>query len=306
LFLSMEYIDGEDLASTLKQRGGFPEAEGIELVRQICAGLGAVHARGVLHRDLKPANIMVNRAGRPQLMDFGIATPGGTSGAGVIEGTPAYMAPEQRTGGVVSVQSDIYALGLVMHEIFTGVRAPQGRVPGVNARVQDAVRQCLEPDPAARPASTQAVAAMLQVVLLDARTVWRRILHLVLQLVIMPFWWVGGQAIVGRNDLGAGVGAALVVGGVLLAFVVFRYPIGWTVPYKGHRIRFYNHPVFGERLYIDDQLADRGRLGFNVTMRGTIESGAGAGERITAQSRCTFVTVSCRIVAESFAPAAVT
>ena len=98
-------------------------------LRQICAGLGAVHARGVLHRDLKPANIMVNRAGRPQLMDFGIATAGGASGAGVIEGTPAYMAPEQRTGGLVSVQSDIYALGLVMHEIFTGVRAPREGCP---------------------------------------------------------------------------------------------------------------------------------------------------------------------------------
>ena len=77
----------------------------------------------------------------------------------------------------------------------------------------------------------------------------------------------------GRNDLGAGVGAALVAAGVLLALLVFRYPIGWTVLYKGHRIRFYNHPVFGERLYIDDHLADRGRIGFNVTMRGTIERG---------------------------------
>ena len=109
--------------------------------------------------------------------------------------------------------------------------------------------------------------------------------------------------ILGRNALGAGWGTALIVAGGLLAMLVFRYPIGWTVSYKGHRIRFFNHPILGERLYIDDQLADRGRLGFNVTMRGTIESGAGAGERITAQSRCTFVAVSCRIVAESFAAA---
>ena len=74
--------------------------------------------------------------------------------------------------------------------------------------------------------------------------------------------------------------------------------------YKGHRIRFTNHPVFGERLYIDDTLADRGRFGFEATLRGTIEQGRGAGERITAQIRATFTRLACRIVAESFTPSA--
>ena len=72
------------------------------------------------------------------------------------------------------------------------------------------------------------------------------------------------------------------------------------MPYKGHRIAFRNHPVFGERLYIDDVLVDRGRVGFAVTLRGTIESGAGAGERVTADVKCTLLKVSCRIVAEAF------
>ena len=73
-----------------------------------------------------------------------------------------------------------------------------------------------------------------------------------------------------------------------------RYPVGWTVAHKGHKIRFSNHPIFGERLHIDDTLVDRGRVGFGVTMRGTIESGAGAGERITARSRCTFTASRAR------------
>jgi len=102
-----------------------------------------------------------------------------------------------------------------------------------------------------------------------------------------------------RGDLATGT--VLVVAGLALGVMLFRFPIGWTVAYKGHRIRFYNHPIWGERLYIDNRLADRGRIGFNVTMRGTIESGAGAGERITAVSRCTFLVVQCRIVVESFA-----
>ncbi len=294
LFLTMEYVDGEDLASALRHRGAFPEAEGIELARQICAGLAAVHARGVLHRDLKPANIMLNKAGQAQLMDFGIAAPGGTTS---IEGTPANMAPEQLAGRAASVHSDIYALGLVMREILTARRDAPGPVR-VNARVQEAISRSLDPDPAKRPQSAAAVTAMLQVVLLDARTMWLRVLHILLQLTAVPLWVVGFQLMRLRGDVTTGL--ALLAVGLVLGAVPLWFPIGWTVSYKGHRIRFFNHPVWGERLYIDDRLADRGRVGFSVTMRGTIESGAGAGERISCHSRCTFLVVECRIVAESF------
>lgn len=321
LFLSMEYIDGEDLAAVLRRRGPFLESDAVELTRQICAGLAAVHARGVLHRDLKPANIMINKAGQAQLMDFGIASAGTVDN--IREGTPAYMAPEQLLGQDVAVQSDVYALGLVMHEIFTGRRVFEATTvddlishhsnpaPGVaarldgavNPRLQQAILQCLERDPSRRPASAQAVAAMLQTVLLDTHTVWRRVLQILLQSAVV-FMWVGGLRLVFRTP-GTGLtpGLALVAGGAVIALLSLRFPIGWTVTYKGHRIRFHNHPIWGERLYIDDRMVDRGRLGLYVTMRGTIESGEGAGERITAQSRSTFVRVACRIVAESFSAA---
>ena len=119
-FLSMEYVDGEDLASLIRRIGRFPQDRAIELARQICAGLAAAHDRGVVHRDLKPANIMLDGGGKIRITDFGLA---GATGEVLRAGTPAYMAPEQLAGGEVTPRSDIYALGLVLYELFTGRRA---------------------------------------------------------------------------------------------------------------------------------------------------------------------------------------
>src|SRR6516225_2636429 len=93
----------------------------VRTARQVCAGLAAAHERGVLHRDLKPANIMLDGAGKVRIMDFSLAAAGEVTD--VRAGTPAYMAPEQLAGREVTVRSDIYALGLVLYEIFTGRRA---------------------------------------------------------------------------------------------------------------------------------------------------------------------------------------
>jgi serine/threonine-protein kinase len=177
-FLSMEYVDGEDLASLLRRIGRFQEDRAIELARQICAGLAAAHDRGVVHRDLKPANIMVDGSGRIRITDFGLA---GTAGEILRAGTPAYMAPEQLAGGEVTPRSDIYALGLVLYELFTGKRAleaptiaeliakreqaditpPTEVVRGLDAAIERVVMRCLEPDVTRRPASALAVAAAL-------------------------------------------------------------------------------------------------------------------------------------------------
>src|SRR5258708_21031541 len=123
-YLSMEYMDGEDLGSLLRRIGRLPADKATEFSRKMCAGLAAAHAQGVLHRDLKPANVMIDARGQVRIMDFGLAALGEhLQGAEVRNGTPAYMAPEQLTGKEVSVQSDIYALGLVMYEMYTG-KAP--------------------------------------------------------------------------------------------------------------------------------------------------------------------------------------
>ena len=177
-FLSMEYVDGEDLASLLRRIGRFPQDRAIELARQICAGLAAAHDRGVVHRDLKPANIMLDGGGRIRITDFGLA---GTSGESLRAGTPAYMAPEQIAGNEVTPRSDVYALGLVLYELFTGQRAldaqnlaeliakrEQGTITPPTALVRDlepsierVIFRCLESDPRERPASALAVAAAL-------------------------------------------------------------------------------------------------------------------------------------------------
>ena len=120
-FLSMEFIDGEDLSSLLRRIGRLPGDKGVDIARQICSGLYAAHERGVIHLDLKPSNIMIDGRGKVRITDFGLARLTMTSGnqSGMV-GTPAYMAPEQLAGGGVGEHSDIFALGLIFHEIFTG------------------------------------------------------------------------------------------------------------------------------------------------------------------------------------------
>ena len=181
-FLSMEYVDGEDLATSLRRTGRLPEERAVPVARQICAGLAAAHDQGILHRDLKPANVMIDGRGRVKLTDFGLASLADAIGADdVAVGTPAYMSPEQITGREVSVRSDIYALGLVLYELFTG-RAPFSAqtmadyrrlhtdsmpsqptlyVPGLDPVVERAIMRCLAKDPAQRPVSALAVAAAL-------------------------------------------------------------------------------------------------------------------------------------------------
>ena len=123
-FISMEYVDGEDLGGLLRRIGRLPHDKAVEIARKLCAGLAAAHAKGVLHRDLKPANIMIDGRGQVLIMDFGLAALADqVAGAEVRNGTPAYMAPEQLAGKEVSERSDIYALGLVLYEVFTGQRA---------------------------------------------------------------------------------------------------------------------------------------------------------------------------------------
>jgi serine/threonine-protein kinase len=182
LFLSMEYVDGEDLSVLLRRIGRFPEDRGLEIARQICAGLAAAHEQGLLHRDLKPANVMLDGRGRVRISDFGLASIAGeVHGADVRAGTPAYMAPEQLAGAEVTQKSDIYSLGLVLYEIFTGKRAydaptlaelnrvressapasPSTLVKGLDPIIERVISRCLEKDPTNRPATALQVAAAL-------------------------------------------------------------------------------------------------------------------------------------------------
>jgi Protein kinase domain len=181
-FLSMEYVDGEDLSSLLRRIGRLPKDKAVEIARQVCSGLAAAHDQGVLHRDLKPSNVMLDGRGRARLADFGLAAAAGqTENPGSRAGTPAYMAPELLSGGEASARSDIYALGLVLYELFTGKRVFGGRtlaeivhqqesveptppstlVEDFDPVVERVILRCLEKDPRRRPASVLSVAAGL-------------------------------------------------------------------------------------------------------------------------------------------------
>jgi eukaryotic-like serine/threonine-protein kinase len=123
-FLTMEYVPGTTLRELLSQRGAFELAPGLQIAKQLCRGLSAVHRAGIIHSDLKPRNVMVMWSGIAKLMDFGVArarasqSPTGywTS----IGGTPQYMSLEQARGAELDERSDVYALGLLMYELFTG------------------------------------------------------------------------------------------------------------------------------------------------------------------------------------------
>src|SRR5579862_1902940 len=169
-FITMEYVDGEDLGSLLRRIGRIPQDKAVDIARQLCAGIAAAHERGVVHRDLKPANVMIDGDGNVRITDFGLAVAAGDADA-VRAGTPQYMSPEQLAGQPATVQSDIYALGLILFEVFTGRRAhdaktiadlmqlhqsgaittPSSVVRDIDPLVERVIMRCLEKDPAKRP-----------------------------------------------------------------------------------------------------------------------------------------------------------
>jgi hypothetical protein len=177
-YLSMEYVDGETLASLFHRVGRLSSEKALDVARQLTSGLAAAHLQAVLHRDLKPSNVMLDGRGRVRILDFGLAVQTDAGPTRHIAGTPAYMAPEQLTGDRISPQTDLYALGLVLYELFTGRRvfyaasiADRLASPvdersldlnGIlDSRVRDIIRRCLAPDPRERPASAEHVAAGL-------------------------------------------------------------------------------------------------------------------------------------------------
>jgi hypothetical protein len=179
-FITMEYVDGEDLASLLRRIGRLPVGKANEVARDIAGGLAAAHDVGIVHRDLKPANVMIDGRGRARITDFGLAAVSSDASSG-FAGTPAYMSPEQLSGGDVTLRSDIYALGLVLYEIFTGERLYDGNslaeiqsqhrsgrrasissvVREIDPAVERVVMRCLEEDPQSRPSTAHAVIAAL-------------------------------------------------------------------------------------------------------------------------------------------------
>lgn len=181
-FITMEFIEGDDLSMLLRRIGRLPSDKANEASRQLCFGLHAIHEAGILHRDLKPANIIIDSKGKARITDFGIAgVESDLTREDFRSGTPAYMSPEQLDGQGVTRKSDIYSLGLLLYEIFTGKQAvqfdslpelllkhqttsptnPSEILKDIDPMVESTILQCLEKDPAERPITALQVALML-------------------------------------------------------------------------------------------------------------------------------------------------
>ena len=183
-YITMEFVSGEDLKTLLKRVGQLPASRTVSIAREVAEGLVEAHRLGVIHRDLKPQNVMIDRAGKAHIMDFGIARStrdAGITGPGMIIGTPDYMSPEQLDGKEADPRSDIYAFGAVLFEMVTGEAPFEGNTPlavalkhktepprdprSLNPQVPEAfgrlILRCLEKDPAHRYQTAEALLAEL-------------------------------------------------------------------------------------------------------------------------------------------------
>jgi eukaryotic-like serine/threonine-protein kinase len=226
-FLTMELLAGESLRRRIERAGALGPGEALPIVEQLVEGLSAAHADGVVHRDFKSDNVMLVPSpgtGCPRVVvtDFGLARSGEPSGLttndGSLTGTPAYMAPEQVSGGEIGPAADIYALGVVMYEMVTGKlpfeggtamqvalqrlttkpRSPRRLVPDLDPRWERAILRCLELQPGRRYAKAGEVAASLRDVKARAgsRVPWGALGAVaILALGGFAAWWWGRGAV---------------------------------------------------------------------------------------------------------------
>jgi len=184
-FITMEYIDGEDLSAILHSRGKLPPEEAVAIIEQVVSGLNCAHREGIIHRDLKPGNIMRDATGRVVVMDFGLArvvVGDGLTQSGLLVGTMEYMSPEQAQAKSLDARSDIFTVGLILFELLTGkmpykaesaiaslIKRTQERAitvsdlektvpPGLSA----IIARCLERDPKHRYQTSTALLADLK------------------------------------------------------------------------------------------------------------------------------------------------
>jgi serine/threonine protein kinase/Tfp pilus assembly protein PilF len=166
-FITMEFIEGEDLRSILTRRARLEPNEAIDIIRQSCLGLQAAHVEGVIHRDLKPSNIMRDKSGRVVIMDFGLAKTvqsDGMTQTGMMIGTMEYMSPEQAMGSELDARSDIFATGLIFYELINGnmpYRA-ESAIASLVRRTQERAIPLNEVDPSVPPAVSAIVSKCLE------------------------------------------------------------------------------------------------------------------------------------------------
>src|SRR5713101_951459 len=184
-FITMEYVEGQDLHSLLHEHKTFAPKDAVEIILQVCRALEAAHGEGIIHRDLKPQNIMQNKQGRIVVMDFGLARnveAAGMTQTGALVGTMDYMSPEHALGKDLDQRSDLFALGLIFYELLTGkmpykadsvvaslLKRTQERAAPVSShdgtipkQLSNVVSRCMEPDVKMRYQSSSQIMADLE------------------------------------------------------------------------------------------------------------------------------------------------
>lgn len=167
-FITMDFVEGRDLKSTLVEHGKFTAEKACEIVRQICFGLEAAHNEGVVHRDLKPQNVMLDAQSRVYLMDFGLARSMevvGMTRTGALVGTPAYMSPEQAKGEKADARTDLFALGVIFYELLTGTLPYQAdsMMATLIKRTKELATPPIQVEPSVPPAINDIVMKCLQI-----------------------------------------------------------------------------------------------------------------------------------------------
>ncbi len=291
-FISMDFVEGRDLKSLVRERKKFPPEEAAEIVKQICYALMAAHAENVIHRDLKPQNIMLGADGKVTVMDFGIARSMESSGmtqTGLVVGTPEYMSPEQARAETLDGRADLYSLGIIFYELLTGrtphhadsaiaillkrtqekPKAPTEFDPSLPPDMVRVVMKCLEIDPRRRYQTAKEL-----VYDLDAATGGHakgKTLHLRLVETITPRWI--------SFSVAAGIAAFLLIVGV----IVYRLksPPTANAPHAPVSVLvadFTNHtgdPIFDDTLEPMVNVALEGASFINAYNRGTARKLAG-------------------------------
>ena len=349
--LVLELVEGPTLADRIAT-GPIPLDEALPIAKQIAEALEAAHEQGVIHRDLKPANIKVKDDGTVKVLDFGLAKTVAGEGftldpsngptvatvavteVGVIQGTPAYMNPQQVRGELVNQCTDVWAFGRVLYEMLAGKQvfggttfadaaaAIIGREPDWGALPEDSgpyrelLQRCLQKDigrrlphigdvrraidegltspkltvaePRARPVTH--VIKLLEEV--DRRK--RRLQHFAVAVGALLI--VIGVASLETTSLG--VSAVPVILGAVAIVVGARIKQRFEVEYKGHRIRYENGPLTGERLFLDEGLVAKATVGYRIELRARINVGDGAGDEIMVLSEAGLFSFRCRIFIE--------
>jgi tetratricopeptide (TPR) repeat protein/predicted Ser/Thr protein kinase len=232
-FITMEFADGATLRSLLSEKGKFEPAEAVEITRQICLGLEAAHAEGIIHRDLKPQNIMRVQQGRVVVMDFGLARGFSSSmtQTGALVGTMEYMSPEQALGKELDARSDLFAIGLIFHELLTGKTPYQA-----DTAIASLIKRAQEPAIAASDVDASVPRELSRIVSKCLERDCSKRYHSAVEILKDLDAWTAGKpvsatfphALMGRKQL-YGVSAGLLVL-LLMAGIGFRHHLFAGLP----------------------------------------------------------------------------